>query len=118
MRNLAECLRVVEIYRHTEQRYDGTVTHEDFANWPCSDCDGDGEHTCDCGHYHECKSCNGVRSAPENDDKQVGWAVVIARDPKIPRIGAETHGEAEHKLAILKEQSDAELRKLFFPNSK
>jgi hypothetical protein len=25
----------------------------------CLECDGDGEHTCDCGHEHSCPKCDG-----------------------------------------------------------
>jgi hypothetical protein len=25
----------------------------------CSDCDGSGQHECDCGHEHECQNCYG-----------------------------------------------------------
>jgi DnaJ-class molecular chaperone len=26
----------------------------------CSICDGEGSHTCECGHEHDCEECNGT----------------------------------------------------------
>jgi RecJ-like exonuclease len=34
---------------------------------PCSECDGEGTHTCDCGHVHDCEECGGSGQRSKTD---------------------------------------------------
>lgn len=38
------------------------------AGKPCHDCEGTGEHECDCGHGHDCGYCQGTGELDENID--------------------------------------------------
>jgi hypothetical protein len=38
----------------------------------CTQCDGDGEHACDCGDWHECHECEGCGFDSEHDTPENG----------------------------------------------
>ena len=42
-------------YKEWLEAYDITEEFEE-----CSECNGDGDHECDCGDIHDCKACNGI----------------------------------------------------------
>lgn len=38
------------------------------AGKSCTDCEGTGEHECECGHIHDCGFCHGSSELDENID--------------------------------------------------
>ena len=49
---------MIKVYTYEEFIRSNNITDEERYE-TCDICNGEGEHTCDCGYTHDCEECNG-----------------------------------------------------------